>query len=82
TPIRQVIQAPQPSYLTQSPSGYTCSLNYQINTNIHINNICTLSSPSSSIFDSTASNSLFTDNVSYSNFIIFILQSPTLFSLT
>ncbi|CAF4281917.1 unnamed protein product, partial [Adineta steineri] len=62
TPIRQVIQTPQPSYLTQSPSGYTCSLNYQINTNIHINNICTLSSPSSSIFDSTASNSLFTDN--------------------
>ncbi|CAF4211619.1 unnamed protein product, partial [Adineta steineri] len=62
TPIRQIIQTPQPSYLTQSPSGYTCSLNYQINTNIHIYNICTLSSPSSSIFDSTASNSLFTDN--------------------
>ncbi|CAF4254763.1 unnamed protein product, partial [Adineta steineri] len=62
TPLQDIIQIPQPSYLIQSPSGYTCSLNYQINTNIHINNICSLSSPSSSIFDSTSSNSLFTDN--------------------
>ncbi|CAF4245068.1 unnamed protein product [Adineta steineri] len=78
TPLQNIIQIPQPSYLTQSPSGYTCSLNYQINTNIHINNICTLSSPSSSIFDSTASNSLFTDNVSYFKFAILISSSPTL----
>ena len=59
-----------PSYLTQLPSGFTCSLNYQITTAIHINTIYTLSptcTSSSSIFDSSAPNSLFSDNVRVSH---------------
>jgi hypothetical protein len=56
---------PLPSYLTRSPSGYTCSHNYQITTNIHINNIFTLSTSSpSSITGINPLNSLFTNNVS------------------
>ncbi|CAF4677510.1 unnamed protein product, partial [Rotaria sp. Silwood1] len=48
-----------PSYLTRSPSAYTCSHNYQITTSVHINSIYTLCGCSqSSIIDSTSSNSL------------------------
>ncbi|CAF3566775.1 unnamed protein product [Rotaria sp. Silwood1] len=48
-----------PSYLTQSPSAYSCSHNYQITTSIHINSIYTLCGcTQSSIIDSTSSNSL------------------------
>ncbi|CAF4965306.1 unnamed protein product, partial [Rotaria sp. Silwood1] len=48
-----------PSYLTRSPSAYSCSHNYQITTSIHINSIYTLCGcTQSSIIDSTSSNSL------------------------
>ena len=40
-----------PSYLTRSPSGYTCAHGYSITTSIYINNIHTLAnSPSSNSF--------------------------------
>ncbi|CAF4046990.1 unnamed protein product, partial [Rotaria sp. Silwood1] len=66
-PSRIVLPAPQitepgislPSYLTRSPSAYSCSHNYQITTSVHINSIYTLCGcTQSSIIDSTSSNSL------------------------
>ncbi|CAF3156003.1 unnamed protein product [Rotaria sp. Silwood2] len=52
-----------PPHLTRSPSGYTCSHNYQITTSVHINNIYTLCGCSqSSIIDSSSSNSLSSNN--------------------
>ena len=64
-PQMNVPSYPLPSYLTRSPSGYTCSHNYQITTNVHINSIYTLSSSSrSSITGINPLNSLFSNNVS------------------
>ncbi|CAF3866732.1 unnamed protein product [Rotaria sordida] len=64
-PVPQITQPSisLPPHLTRSPSGYTCSHNYQITTNVHINNIYTLCGCSqSSLMDSTSSNSLFNNN--------------------
>ena len=53
-----------PSYLTRSPSGYTCTHNYRITTSIHINTITTLSDPTStSLLRNTGTNSFFSPSV-------------------
>ncbi|CAM2712279.1 unnamed protein product [Rotaria socialis] len=54
---------PIPSYRAPSPSGYTCSQDYQITTSVHFNYVSTLCcSSQSSIMDSTSSNSLLSNN--------------------
>ncbi|CAF1380954.1 unnamed protein product [Rotaria magnacalcarata] len=54
---------PIPSYRAPSPSGYTCSQDYQIITSVHFNYVNTLCcSSQSSIMDSTSSNSLLSNN--------------------
>ena len=53
-----------PSYLTRSPSGYSCTHNYRITTSIHINTITTLSDPTStSLLQNTGTNSFYGPNV-------------------
>ena len=56
---------PTSPYPTRSPSGYTCSQNYRITTNVHFNNIYSLCDSSrSSLMGSSSSNSLLRNNVS------------------
>ena len=68
----------QPSPNIRSPSGYTCSANYQIPLSLHINNIYALHQPpSTSIIDPTSANSLF-GKTSVSSHLFYLSLIPYL----